>query len=405
MGPGGRTFGRDDVELAEDLAARAALAMDNVRLYQQERTVAETLQRSLLPELPEIPNLETAAHYVSASTAADVGGDFYDLLRPPRRLGGHRRRRRRRPRRRRRGGDGSPAGRPARRRLGRRGPPTRAVALARVDRLVQGLQVASLATHRLRPGRAAGDAGCALAGARRQRRAPADAAADPYGAVRLVDGATGLLVGRRRPRPPGDDRPRRPGGSTLVAYTDGLIERPGRDMDQGIHELCERSAAAPRRRAAAGALRRRRQRRARPPRRRRADRRPLRLKRSGPAAGCEQPVGTRGGRAAAGGPGRRRGRARGATASVWSPPSYSAHSSPSIHATTSSSTGEPCALGRPAHAGELVGARAREVLRDGVLPLGQHVDAEPADRRAGAARCATSGRGRRPPAADRATAS
>jgi serine phosphatase RsbU (regulator of sigma subunit) len=35
-------------------------------------------------------------------------------------------------------------------------------------------------------------------------------------------------------------------GSTLVAYTDGLIERPGRDMDEGIHELCERIMRAPR---------------------------------------------------------------------------------------------------------------------------------------------------------------
>ena len=66
-----------------DLARRAALAMDNVRLYQQEHTVAETLQRSLLPEIPEIAGIRAAAHYVSASTAADVGGDFYDLLQLP----------------------------------------------------------------------------------------------------------------------------------------------------------------------------------------------------------------------------------------------------------------------------------------------------------------------------------
>jgi serine phosphatase RsbU (regulator of sigma subunit) len=37
-----------------------------------------------------------------------------------------------------------------------------------------------------------------------------------------------------------------PRGSTLLAYTDGLIERPGSDMDQGIHELCERVMRAPR---------------------------------------------------------------------------------------------------------------------------------------------------------------
>src|SRR4051794_2460558 len=78
-----RSFGQEDIELAQDLARRAALAMDNARLYQQEHTVADTLQRSLLPVLPEIPGIRAAAHYVSASTAADVGGDFYDLLQLP----------------------------------------------------------------------------------------------------------------------------------------------------------------------------------------------------------------------------------------------------------------------------------------------------------------------------------
>ena len=68
----------------QDLAARAALAMDNVRLYQQEHTVADTLQRSLLPELPEIPGIESRPPTTSAPrTAADVGGDFYDLLHLP----------------------------------------------------------------------------------------------------------------------------------------------------------------------------------------------------------------------------------------------------------------------------------------------------------------------------------
>jgi serine phosphatase RsbU (regulator of sigma subunit) len=67
----------------------------------------------------------------------------------------------------------------------------------------------------------------------------------PGGAVRLLDGAGGLLVGV-------DDSTERATltldiarGTTLIAYTDGLIERPGTDLDQGIHELCERLAAAP----------------------------------------------------------------------------------------------------------------------------------------------------------------
>ncbi|OMQ14880.1 histidine kinase, partial [Modestobacter sp. VKM Ac-2676] len=78
-----RRFGPSDVDLARDLSRRAAMAMDNVRLYQQEHSVAEALQRSLLPELPEIPGISAAGQYVSASSAAEVGGDFYDLLHLP----------------------------------------------------------------------------------------------------------------------------------------------------------------------------------------------------------------------------------------------------------------------------------------------------------------------------------
>jgi PAS domain S-box-containing protein len=239
-----RTFTQDEVDLAEDLAARAALAMDNVRLYQQEHTVADTLQRSLLPELPEIPGMEAAAHYVSASTAADVGGDFYDLLHLP---------------------DGSVGiaigdvvghDVAAAAAMGHLRGVLRAVVweaedgdpgsvLARVDRLVQGLRVASLATmvyaRAERPTRPGEPWRVHVANAGH----PPLLLRAPSGAVRLVDGVTGLLVGV-------DATAHRetlsidvPAGSTLIAYTDGLIERPGLDMDHGIHALCERIAAVP----------------------------------------------------------------------------------------------------------------------------------------------------------------
>ncbi|MFP5371328.1 MAG: PP2C family protein-serine/threonine phosphatase, partial [Actinomycetes bacterium] len=68
---------------------------------------------------------------------------------------------------------------------------------------------------------------------------------DPSGAVRLVDGVTGLLVGV-------DAAAHRktlsfdvPSGSTLIGYTDGLIERPGMDMDIGIEALRERISRTP----------------------------------------------------------------------------------------------------------------------------------------------------------------
>lgn len=76
----GRTFDQSDVEFAGQIAARAALAVDNARLYSERSQVAQTLQRSLLPEaLPEIPGWEIAALYRPAGHGNEVGGDFYDF--------------------------------------------------------------------------------------------------------------------------------------------------------------------------------------------------------------------------------------------------------------------------------------------------------------------------------------
>jgi serine phosphatase RsbU (regulator of sigma subunit) len=68
---------------------------------------------------------------------------------------------------------------------------------------------------------------------------------DASGAVRPVDGATGLLVGVDATASRATVSIEIPAGSTLVAYTDGLIERAGHDLDEGIAELRERIAAAP----------------------------------------------------------------------------------------------------------------------------------------------------------------
>ena len=57
------------------------LAEENQYLYRQQRSIAETLQRSLLPErLPEIPGIQVGARYVSAGPDVDVGGDWYDVI-------------------------------------------------------------------------------------------------------------------------------------------------------------------------------------------------------------------------------------------------------------------------------------------------------------------------------------
>jgi PAS domain S-box-containing protein len=74
-------FDEDDAQLATDLARRAALMLDNARLYAEREEVAETLQRSLLPpDLPEVPGLDIGARYLPAAEGLTVGGDFYDVF-------------------------------------------------------------------------------------------------------------------------------------------------------------------------------------------------------------------------------------------------------------------------------------------------------------------------------------
>jgi hypothetical protein len=240
----GRSFGPEDLELARDLSRRAAMAMDNVRLYQQEHAVAETLQRSLLPDLPTIPGISAAAHYLSASTAADVGGDFYDLLSLP---------------------DGAVAvavgdvvghDLAAAAAMGHlRGllracmwdaaDPDPGAVLGRLDRLVQGLQVAQMATivyvRAVRPAAPGQPWRLELGNAGH----PPMLLRDPDGSIRQLDGVTGLLVGVDATHHRDSVVEEVPAGTTLIAYTDGLIEQPGMDLDQGIAALAARLRAAP----------------------------------------------------------------------------------------------------------------------------------------------------------------
>ena len=77
----GRRLGAADLELAEELARRAAIAVEHARVHAARTHVATTLQRSLLPpRLPVIPGLDIAARFRAAGTASEVGGDFYDLF-------------------------------------------------------------------------------------------------------------------------------------------------------------------------------------------------------------------------------------------------------------------------------------------------------------------------------------
>jgi serine phosphatase RsbU (regulator of sigma subunit) len=77
----GRTFDADDLALAEELARRCALAVDNARLYGERSHVARTLQGSLVPaQIPRVPGFEVAARFHAAGEDVQVGGDFFDVF-------------------------------------------------------------------------------------------------------------------------------------------------------------------------------------------------------------------------------------------------------------------------------------------------------------------------------------
>jgi len=71
----------DEIAVIEDIARRAGLAIDNARIHDERRKVAHTLQQSLLPPvLPVVKGIGFAAEYVPTGDAAEVGGDFYDVV-------------------------------------------------------------------------------------------------------------------------------------------------------------------------------------------------------------------------------------------------------------------------------------------------------------------------------------
>ncbi|WP_251076874.1 SpoIIE family protein phosphatase [Streptomyces benahoarensis] len=84
---GSEPFGERDTALAVELAARAAVCIDNARLYRREHERALMLQRSLLPPGdPEAAGLDIACRYLPGTTATEVGGDWFDVIELP----GHR---------------------------------------------------------------------------------------------------------------------------------------------------------------------------------------------------------------------------------------------------------------------------------------------------------------------------
>ncbi|WP_016823597.1 SpoIIE family protein phosphatase [Streptomyces viridosporus] len=69
-----------EVRVLSDIGRRLGMALDNVRLYHEQRNVAETMQRQLLAPLPQVDRLRMAARYLPAQSAMEIGGDWYDAF-------------------------------------------------------------------------------------------------------------------------------------------------------------------------------------------------------------------------------------------------------------------------------------------------------------------------------------
>ncbi|MEU0399319.1 SpoIIE family protein phosphatase [Streptomyces sp. NPDC006197] len=223
-------FDAQDRVLIDEVVARAALNIDNARLYTTQREAALTLQRSLTNnELPAVTGLELTGRYLPASSH-DVGGDWFDVIALP---GG------------RTGlviGDVMGHGIHAAAVMGQLRTAVRTLArhdiaparmLSSLDAVVADLGEDEMATcvyavHDPTTG------GWVIARAGH----PPPAVATPDGTITFLDGPPGTPLGTGA-HDFGTEEVVLPGGGLLVLYTDGLIEARNRDLDQGMRQLAE----------------------------------------------------------------------------------------------------------------------------------------------------------------------
>jgi serine phosphatase RsbU (regulator of sigma subunit) len=230
-------FADEDVTLLTEIGHRAGLALENARLYAQQRGTAEQLQRSLLPDLGGLRRLDLAARYVPARPDAEVGGDWYDAFPLPDgstvlAIGdvvGH---------------DLTAAVRMAQLRNMLRalaydsGEPPAGV-MRRLDRAMQGLSSTELVTSvvvRVHPAGRPWTAEWTNAGH------PPPLLTGPDGTSRLLEDALAPVLGVAPDIPRANARTELPPGSTLLLYTDGLVERRGEDIERGLTRLRQHAA-------------------------------------------------------------------------------------------------------------------------------------------------------------------
>jgi serine phosphatase RsbU (regulator of sigma subunit) len=223
------------LEIAVEITRRASLAIDNARLYGRQHRVAETLQRSLLSDPPVPHGTDVVARYRAATVDAQIGGDWYDSFLLP---------------------DGSMVlvvgdvvghDVTAAAAMGQIRSLVRGIAydrgespaqvLTRVDRAVAGLGLDTLATViivRIEP---APDAGGPRLVHWSSAGHPPPVVTDADGVVLPMPDDADLLLGMR----PGAHRHNHElslaPGATLLLYTDGLVERRGAGLDEGLAML------------------------------------------------------------------------------------------------------------------------------------------------------------------------
>jgi len=223
-----------DERTAVDIGRRAGLAVDNSRLYRQQRHVAEVLQQSMLTDLPDIADVELHARYLPAQDGAAVGGDWYDAFTQP---------------------DGSVmlavgdvAGHDieAAATMGQLRNLVRGDAYARddepgplltqLDRAVRGLHVETAATAVLaRLRRTGDDYSISFSNAGH----PPPILLRPNGEVDVWWEPSEPLLGLLPRGTRATHRRSVPAGSTLLLYTDGLVEDPAHPIDEGIGRITE----------------------------------------------------------------------------------------------------------------------------------------------------------------------
>lgn len=229
----------DDLAMVEDLTHRIALGVDNARLHRETQHIAERLQRSLLPTLPQTGPLRLAARYAPAATTAEVGGDWYDSFLLP-------------------NGSttmiiGDVTGHDLRaaitmsqlrnmlRGIGcdRQEPPGQI--LRRLDLAHQSLYPHATATclYTFLDEDDGGDWTITYSSA---GHLP-PLLVTHEGDTRYLEGGRGLLLGVDPTRPRRHATETLPARSTVLMYTDGLIERRGEDLTHGMTRLRQHAAA------------------------------------------------------------------------------------------------------------------------------------------------------------------